>query len=104
MASSFDISISNKGNVKTANKNTRVPSTRRHSACKDMATGSKPDTQEDFPNLCEEVFHRYGNILNFGFYFYAHFTGIVEDLRALLRSILRHYIGFLTFQTTGWFF
>ena len=47
-----------------------------------MATGSKPDTQEDFPNLCEEVFHRYGNILNFGFYIYAHFTGIVEDLRA----------------------
>ena len=112
MASSFDISISNKGNVKTANKNTRVPSTRRHTACKDMATGSKPNIQEDFPNLCEEVFHRYGNILNFGFYFYAHFTGLIWEppnghlkwfkLRALLRSVMRHYTGFFTYQTIVW--
>ena len=61
MASSFAISTSNIGNVKTVNKNKLLPSTRRHTTCKDMAAGRKPDTQEDFPNLCEEVFHRYGN-------------------------------------------
>ena len=82
MASSFAISTSNIGNVKTVNKNKLLPSSRRHTTCKDMATGRKPDTQEDFPSLCEEVFHRYGNTQNFGFYVYAHSTGIVEDLRA----------------------
>ena len=61
MASSFAISTSNIGNVKTVNKNKLLPSTRRHTTCKDMAAGRRHDTQEDFPSLCEEVFHRYGN-------------------------------------------
>ena len=61
MASSIAISTSNIGNVKTVNKNKLLPSTRRHTTCKDMAAGRRPDTQEDFPNLCEEGFHRYGN-------------------------------------------
>ena len=55
------LSTSNIGNVKTVNKNKLLPSTRRHTTCKDMAAGRKPDTQEDFPSMCEKAFHRYGN-------------------------------------------
>ena len=84
MVSSFAISTSNIGNVKTVNKNKLLPSTRRHTTCKDMAAGRKPDTQEDFPSLCEEVFHRYGNTQKLLFLCLCSLQWYCEDLRALM--------------------